>query len=563
MSKGLPVILAITAFFSVAAAAGRADGDWELGIIATGFAGASEVCAADIDGDGDQDVVGAAEAAHTLAWCANEDADRRWTEHIISQSFSGARDVYTTDIDGDGDQDILCAAGKLNTVAWWSNDDGIGETWTQHLIVEDFERASDVKAADFDNDGDLDVLGSSEGLHLIMLYEYTDGGGLNFRHCVGTNYNNVLETQPVDIDGDGDLDVVGAGFYEQNIAWWENIDGFGHEWSYNDLEGSGSGLGSGACTVHAGDLDGDGDNDIIAHSLFWNRIPWWENLDGVGYGWTCHYIDQDCGGISTFKSIMAVDIDADGDTDILGTNAGLKEICFWENETGEGTSWSKRFVSTACLGAMSACAADIDGDGTLDVVGVGYDWNVVAWWRNAYAGPAVVDLDAAVVDEGLLVEWRLDGRANSLRVLRGAEDPVPVSGDLCVHRGSWLDREVESGGVYVYRLEVTGDYGLTELYGPTEPVVMPGTARGLTLYDPYPSPARNEVALEFELPDSRSVRLVVYDMAGRQVAVPATGDFAAGRHSVAWNTAAAAVGVYLVRLECGEAVLSRRFIIAH
>ncbi|MBD3400800.1 MAG: T9SS type A sorting domain-containing protein, partial [Candidatus Coatesbacteria bacterium] len=145
--------------------------------------------------------------------------------------------------------------------------------------------------------------------------------------------------------------------------------------------------------------------------------------------------------------------------------------------------------------------------------------------------------------------------------LRGAEDPVPVSGDLCGRRGSWLDREVESGGVYVYRLEVTGDYGLTELYGPTEPVVMPGTARGLTLYEPYPSPAADVVALEYEIPaELELVTLTIYELSGRRLSTQ-TLESNPGRHTLLLDVGDYPRGVYLARLAGEEASRTLRFVI--
>ncbi|SVB73915.1 uncharacterized protein METZ01_LOCUS226769, partial [marine metagenome] len=76
--------------------------------------------------------------------------------HTISDSAHEARSVSAADIDGDGDMDVL--AGH-NNIAWYENDGS--ESFTTHTIST--SAASSVYAVDLDGDGDMDVVGSSAG----------------------------------------------------------------------------------------------------------------------------------------------------------------------------------------------------------------------------------------------------------------------------------------------------------------------------------------------------------------------------------------------------------------
>ncbi|MCL0056704.1 fibronectin type III domain-containing protein [Dehalococcoidia bacterium] len=90
-------------------------------IIDGAFDGARSVYATDLDGDGDQDVLGAAADADDIAWWRN-DGGGTFTKSIIDGAFDVAISVHATDLDGDGDQDVLGAASVADDIAWWRND---------------------------------------------------------------------------------------------------------------------------------------------------------------------------------------------------------------------------------------------------------------------------------------------------------------------------------------------------------------------------------------------------------------------------------------------------------
>ncbi len=91
------------------------------------------------------------------------------------------------------------------------------------------------------------------------------------------------------------------------------------------MEGAFNGAGS----VYAADINGDGDMDVLGAAVFSNDIAWWENTAGDGTAWTEHTVD---GAFDFARSVYAADIDGDGDIDVLGAAYGTDEIAWWESD---------------------------------------------------------------------------------------------------------------------------------------------------------------------------------------------------------------------------------------
>ncbi len=361
-----------------------------------------------------------------------------WIDHTLATAIGGVGTIQLADLDDDGDLDLDLAGAVhgADEVTWWENDGSL-EHWPEHLVADDQPQIGTVCAADFDGDGDLDLAGAVHGA--------------------------------------------------DEVTWWEN-DGSLEHWPEHLVADDQPQIG----TVCAADFDGDGDLDLIVTHNEDSGVAWYVNVNGQGTSWVRRLVDEQMD--NSFDAV-AVDLDDDGDCDIVSGTMYLPFLSFYENCDGLGLSFARRVIEEMII-PRSLVVTDLDDDGDPDILAANSITDGVIWFEQSALDIDDARLEAPVVDEGVLLDWTVYGdQPAAVRILRGAEDPVPVSGDLSRWRTNWLDRRVTPGEACVYWLEVTGDYGLTELYGPTEPVVMPGTARGLTLYDPYPSPAADVVAL--------------------------------------------------------------------
>jgi hypothetical protein len=177
-------------------------------------------------------------------------------------------------------------------------------------------------------------------------------------------------------------------------------------------------------------------------------------------------------------------------------------------------------------------------------------------------------------DEGVLLAWRTDNpteiigfdiyreRVSGGRLVDDGHNALEPLNDRMLTRevDRWLDTSVESGAHYNYYIGVTETSGAKRLFGPVGIHHETDVAAVNRLAAPYPCPARGPVTVEFELAEDGPATLAVYDLAGRRVALPLEGELSAGRHSVDW-AAEVASGVYLLRLETADGVLTRRLVI--
>ena len=130
-----------------------------------------------MDGDGDLDIVSASWLDDTIAWYENDGAaNPTWTAADIATSADGAFSVYVADMDGDGDLDIVSASYADDTIAWYENDGAADPSWTAADIATSADGAESVYVADMDGDGDLDIVSASFMDSTIAWYEQTGTG---------------------------------------------------------------------------------------------------------------------------------------------------------------------------------------------------------------------------------------------------------------------------------------------------------------------------------------------------------------------------------------------------
>ncbi|MBT3835198.1 hypothetical protein HOF56_03020 [Candidatus Peribacteria bacterium] len=129
-------------------------------------------------------------------------------------------------------------------------------------------------------------------------------------------------------------------------------------------------------TIYAIDIDDDGDTDIMAANMIYDDIYWFRN-DG-SENFTKVTIDSN---FVDPEFIFPVDLDEDGDKDIVvsAANSGDK-IVWYDNDGSE--NFTERSIDSSAPGAAGITVIDMDSDGDLDVVGGIYSESYIKWYDN-------------------------------------------------------------------------------------------------------------------------------------------------------------------------------------
>ena len=345
--------------------------------ITTAAASVRCVLAADVDGDGDADVLSASQGDDKVAWYENTDGLGTFgPQLVITTAADGTRSVRAADLDGDGVRDVIVASPFDHTVAWFAND-GQGGFGPEIDLTTTVLGASDAAAADIDGDGDLDALTASPGDDKVAWYENLDGlGSFGVQQVVTSSAEYVRSVTPGDIDGDGDIDLVSASFGDKTLAWYRNLDGqgtFGPEQMI-----------SSACSGHVSalaDIDGDGDLDAATNlSNPGATVAWFENVDGTGAFGLAKLVT--IGGQATGFATIS-DLDGDSDADLVVTTYVYPNVTLhWLENSGAGSFGTSHVIATSLEGGLVASAADVDDDGDLDLLCCTNNDHVVMWFEN-------------------------------------------------------------------------------------------------------------------------------------------------------------------------------------
>jgi hypothetical protein len=451
---------------------------------------------ADIGGDGDQDIIAAEYGADTVAlYESNGTSPPTWTKRVIDVAAQGPITVATGDLDGDSDTDVVSANFNLEGVAWYENKGGSPPAWTKRLI-SGMPGAWGVHVADVDGDGDLDAVGGNRfdpGDHIgVEWYENNGGAPPAFTiHRVSAGFVDAASVHAADLDGDGDGDILAVDVFRDTILLYENDGGHPPAWTERVLTNATNDPWS----VFAADVDGDGDLDVLSASAEDDTIAWYQNAGGTPLVFTRRVI---AASAEQAIAVHAADLDGDADVDVV-SGAWSNEIAWYESDGGATPSFTRHVVSSNCKGPEGVFAARLDPDRDLDILAACNILGEIQWFPNfdnftdadldgvrdtldcapgnasAFAVPREVR-DVRFPDATLLAwssERPRSGAGTRYDVLRGDIDDLPVGSGLevCLADGTSGETTPETavparGRGFVYFVRAgngcgTGPYGAT------------------------------------------------------------------------------------------------------
>ena len=465
----------------------------------------------DMNGDGIMDLVSASSvrvgSSGKFAWHEGNGMGD-FTHHLISNT-PDAYLVEIGDIDLDGDLDFATAASDIfdsNGHFSWYENDGAG-VFTEHIFSENHPGASSVKIIDLDGDGDMDLVCGSKGDSNITLL-INDGNESFTELNITPSQGDVFDVTIGDINGDGNLDLIVVGSeYVKTLSWFES-DGSG---SFTEH------LVSDHAKVAAIpiDMDGDGDLDIVSFgdrlTLFYNDgNGGFANSLELGWGWDLGYYNP--------KELSIIDIDGDSDVDIVASY--MNGVALFMQDSGN------------LLGAISIYSGSSINNSLPIQMNDDNHWDIIVSEHDPYHIDNDNDLFWLEGDGNN--SWEIEhGITELLRLSLNTSQHGAVFGEIL---NSWLDYHYN-----YFDLAINDD-------------LLP---LSFALHQNYPNPFNPTTTLQYDLPEDAKVKIMIYDLMGRQVKTLVNNQQSAGFKSIIWGATndlgqPVSAGMYLYRISAGD-----------
>ena len=283
------------------------------------------------------------------------------------------------DVDGDGDLDLLTLNRTTNAVDILLNGgDASGSntgTFNNGSSVSVLGRPGALALADVDGDGDLDLLAATNNNSVSIRLNGGNASGSNTGIFSG-NHNVSVNGLPQalvvgDVDGDGDLDLLTASTNGGQIS--VRLNG-------GDASGSNSGFFSGTqilaiaaetWALALADIDGDGDLDLLGTSATGSTINFALNGGNASGSNTGIFQGGQSIEVGLRPAALALaDLNGDGTPDLVSANAGSGTVSIRFNGNNNNPVGSFGGAQEVAVGPVpgTVALADVDADGDLDLV---------------------------------------------------------------------------------------------------------------------------------------------------------------------------------------------------
>lgn len=445
-----------------------------------------------------------------------------WSDYeFLDQNSKGNACLKPRDLNNDGRKDIIGAAIEDNCIQiWWNFETG----WEKEKIPYNLPYAHSVDAADIDNDGDVDLVGTSYGSKIVVFY-FNENGVRWLPKVITTDFTQAHEVELRDLNGDRYPDILGAASEGNQFAVWYNPKARDSDWQKLILPGGFSLPKS----ITAADVNNDSKPEIFGASLLNSRLYMWENIDNDSTSWKERIIDSN---FPWAHKLVIEDIDSDGKPDILG--AGYKGcLKWWKNLSSAGkVDFSQ--AKTIALGFTNACvakAADLDSDGDFDIVATAQGANKVSWFENK-GDNSLVWMEHPV-DTGINRPWPV------------ALGDFDSDGDVDIVSGT--SHEIPEKEVKVYYNSKIVSINENSLLGKE------------SLADIFPVPANPGINIKFTLEKRSQVNLEIYNCKGQKLKTYDLGIFSSGINPEFLNLSSYQSGVYLLKIKTEHYIEYKKF----
>ena len=336
---------------------------------------------ADVDGDSDEDVLfSSSEDEAPIVWWERTGSDPSgWARHVVAEHASSAHTLWSADLDLDGDLDVLAAELGRSRVTWYENLDGRGDQWRAEVIESRDGAVHNGIVVDLDRDGDLDLFGAGftgQQTKAAIWWNQLDPKRLRIGPFtaieVTRRHVRALGSAIVDLNRDGFKDIA-AGPY-----WYRNPGGdMTQPWEQHVFPQTAGG----SIDVIASVSVGDEAPSLVAMTP--DARLWWLRPEDDGFSITeVGSLPEADHGLSTQGVEVAGLLPGDA-LELVLSNGG-------DEATGVGVyafrivaegPWPRRRI-TDRTSDEGIAVGDIDGDGNLDLVGTRGDRGEVEWYAN-------------------------------------------------------------------------------------------------------------------------------------------------------------------------------------
>lgn len=335
----------------------------------------------DLDRDGRLDVLVCDCVENKVSWL-HQNQEGQFIEKTILADVPAPARLECVDLDGDQDLDLVVAVlGKL-----FPSDEKVGallvlenegqQEFSTRTLLQGVARVSDVRSGDLDQDGDLDLVVTHFGYYDGQLQWLENQGDWQFEGHVLQQLPGGIHGIVADLNNDQTLDIavlISQEFERIDVFYG---DGKGNFEESNIYQADNPDFGSSGISL--ADLDADGDLDILytngdafdyspPRPWPWHGVQWLENRGQSDFRY--HRL-ADFGGAVNAK---AVDVDRDGDIDILAASA----FNAWDDPESQSlilleNAGSMNFVIHGLGNAPSHIqaldVADLSGDNQWEIV---------------------------------------------------------------------------------------------------------------------------------------------------------------------------------------------------